>query len=70
VIDFDEARKFWSFQPIRNPQPPKVADGKWAASNIDRFVLARLEAHGLKPVADAEPRTFSRRRCLHYPNPC
>ena len=61
VIDFDEARKFWSFQSIRNPQPPKVADGSWATSDIDRFVLARLEAKGLKPVADADPRTLVRR---------
>jgi len=61
VIDFDEARKFWSFQPIADPKPPKVADGKWAESDIDRFVLARLEAKDLKPVADADLRTLVRR---------
>src|SRR5262249_22160897 len=29
--------------------------------DIDRFVLAGLEAKGLKPVADADPRTLLRR---------
>ena len=33
----------------------------WAANEIDRFVLARLEAQELTPVADADRRTLLRR---------
>src|SRR5439155_10944100 len=41
--------------------PPKVADGAWPKSASDRFLLAELEAKGLRPVADADPRTLLRR---------
>ena len=43
----------WAFQPIASPEPPAVADESWPRDRIDRFVLARLEAAGLKPVRDA-----------------
>src|SRR4051812_46065349 len=33
-----EQRAFWSFQPIRKPEPPKVN----AKSPIDRFIAAKL----------------------------
>jgi Protein of unknown function (DUF1553)/Protein of unknown function (DUF1549)/Planctomycete cytochrome C len=56
-----EARKFWSFQPIASPAVPKVKDNKWPRSNIDRFILAKLESKALKPVSDADKRTLIRR---------
>src|SRR5262249_54799667 len=59
--DFTEARKFWSFQPIKDSSPPQVKDPHWAKSPIDRFILAKLEAKGLKPVAAADRRTLIRR---------
>jgi len=59
--DFKEARKFWSFQPVKDPSLPSVKDSSWAKSPIDRFILAKLEAKGLKPVADADRRTLIRR---------
>src|SRR5438132_4907198 len=31
-----EQRKFWSFQPLDKPAPPKVKDTGWAKTNIDR----------------------------------
>ncbi len=60
-IDFDAARKFWSFQPVENHAPPKVRDETWGRSDIDRFVLARLESAGIAPVADADPHVLVRR---------
>jgi mono/diheme cytochrome c family protein len=36
-------RNFWSFQPLKRPEVPKVKDASWPLNNIDRFVLARLE---------------------------
>jgi hypothetical protein len=59
--NFDEARKFWSFQPLKDYQPPKVKNAAWVKSPIDRFILAKLEEKGLKPVADADKRALIRR---------
>lgn len=61
TIDFDKAREFWAFQPIAKPEIPAPKNGKWSAAEIDRFVLAKLEAAGLKPSTDAEPRVLIRR---------
>src|SRR5205807_1381905 len=60
-IDWSAARKFWSFQPLRRPILPPVRDTTWARVDLDRFVLARLEAAGLKPVAAADRGTLLRR---------
>jgi len=51
----------WAFQPVRDAAVPAVADGDWAWSDTDRFVLQRLEARGLRPVADATPAALLRR---------
>ena len=59
--DMGEARKFWSFQPVNEQPPPDVNNTAWVRSPIDRFVLARLERKGLKPVGDADKRTLIRR---------
>lgn len=51
----------WSFQPITTPTIPAVADKQWPAGNIDRFILARIEAASLSPAASADRRTLLRR---------
>ena len=56
-----EQRAFWSFSPISHPAPPMVHDKKWARTEIDRFVLAKLEEKNLKPVAPASKRSLLRR---------
>jgi hypothetical protein len=60
-IDIEKGRQFWSFQPPKKTAPPAVHDAAWPKGDIDRFLLAALEAKGLKPVADADPRTLIRR---------
>ncbi len=40
---------------------PDVRDVSWPLSEVDRFVLARLEAAGLKPAGPASKRTLIRR---------
>ena len=58
------ARKFWAFTPPAATAPPRTRDTKWAAGPIDRFVLAKLEAKGLRPVAEADRATLIRRAYL------
>ena len=59
-----EQRAFWSYQPLHATPPPEVRNTKWAKSPIDRFILARLEKDGMKPVAAAGKRTLIRRATL------
>ena len=63
VKKYDEAKAkaWWAFQPVKKPVVPAVQDAAWAKSDLDRFVLAGLEATGLKPVADADKLTLIRR---------
>ena len=48
----------------RKPPVPTPADAGWAKTDIDRFVLARLERDGLAPVGTADKRTLIRRATL------
>ena len=59
--DAEKAKAWWAFQPVKKPAVPAVQDAAWAKSDLDRFVLAGLEAKGLKPVADADKLTLIRR---------
>src|SRR5262249_48829184 len=54
-------RDFWSFQKIVAQTPPSVKDAQWVHNPIDRFVLARLEAKGLRPNPPADKVTLLRR---------
>ncbi len=54
-------REHWAFQPVRPSRPPATQDAGWAKGDIDRFVLAGLEAKGLTPSAPADRRTLIRR---------
>ena len=56
-----EYQPHWSFiAPVRSPLPA-VQDSAWPRNPIDYFVLARLEAEGLKPAAEADRRAIARR---------
>jgi mono/diheme cytochrome c family protein len=59
-----ERRNFWSFLPLKRPPEPAVKDTQWPKTGIDRFVLARLEKEGLKPVAPATKHDLLRRAYL------
>jgi cytochrome c553 len=54
-------RKHWAWQPISDPEVPKVRDPSWARTTLDRFILAGLEEAGLKPVRDADKAKLIRR---------
>lgn len=51
----------WSFQPMSSPPVPTVKDRSWGRNPIDVFVLAKLEAEGLKPAPLAKPPALLRR---------
>jgi len=57
----DEDRQFWSFKPLAVVEPPAVKLADWVRTPIDRFILAKLEAQGLRPNPLADRRTLIRR---------
>ena len=57
----DEDRKWWSFQPLANAQPPAVKNAAWCRTPVDRFVLAKLEDKGIAANPVAEKRVLIRR---------
>ncbi|NOX98211.1 MAG: DUF1549 domain-containing protein, partial [Verrucomicrobia bacterium] len=56
-----EAQKHWSFRPVSKPTIPTVKNKSWPLSEIDSFILARLETKNLKPAGDADAYTLLRR---------
>ena len=57
----DEQKNFWAFQPLGDPAPPSIENDVWARSEIDRFVLAKLEAEGIDPAPETDKLTLLRR---------
>ncbi len=57
----DAQKSHWAFQPVKNSPLPPVKNMAWVHNPIDRFVLAKLEAKGLKPAPVADRRTLIRR---------
>lgn len=62
-INIEAGRAFWSFRPLA--AKPKVVnhqqDRDWCRTEIDRFILQRLQKHQLTPVADANRYQLLRR---------
>ncbi|MCC7156387.1 MAG: DUF1553 domain-containing protein [Bryobacterales bacterium] len=54
----------WAFSAPKRPALPPVRHASWPRNPIDRFILARLEAAGLKPAPEADRRTLARRVSL------
>jgi hypothetical protein len=57
----DEARRHWSFQPVRKTAPPEVGDAAWVRTPVDAFVLAKLEGRGWRPAPEASRVDWIRR---------
>src|SRR5437773_9976894 len=56
-----QERSHWAFQKVTPPKPPKVVQTDWVGNPIDAFILAELEAKGLKPAPPAAKCTWLRR---------
>jgi len=54
-------QKHWAFEPPARPVLPAVKQGDWPLQPLDRFVLALLEAEGLRPSLPARPEVWLRR---------
>ncbi len=52
---------FWAFVPPADPPVPAVQDQGWPLAIPDCFILAGLEANGLRPAPRADRRTLIRR---------
>ena len=57
-------KKHWSFIPPERPVLPKVIDRNWPRTEIDYFILERLEKAGLKPAPEADKARLIRRASL------
>ncbi len=57
----DKDRLHWSFQPVRRPKLPTVKQADWVTNPIDAFILAGLEAKGLRPNQPASKLELVRR---------
>ena len=60
-IDLEAGRKHWAYHPVTGIAPPSVKNREWPRNEIDRFVLAGLEAKGLEPAAAADRAALVRR---------
>jgi mono/diheme cytochrome c family protein len=55
------AKSHWAFRPVHKPAPPPVTNASWPQTDVDRFILSRLDARGLRPAPAADRRTLLRR---------
>jgi len=60
-LSIEAGKKFWCYMPVQNSAPPEVTNGAWPRGDIDRFILANLEAARLQPASDASPEALVRR---------
>jgi len=51
----------WSWRAVADPPLPAVKQADWGRRDLDRFILAKLEAAGLKPAPDTDRHTLLRR---------
>lgn len=42
-VDIEAGKRFWSFQPLRQISVPNVKNNDWVKTDVDRYILARVE---------------------------
>ena len=57
-INFEKARKFWSFRKPTEPKLPTVESSAWPREDLDHFILSQLEENGLTPAPATDKRTL------------
>ncbi len=54
-------KEHWAWQPRKDSPLPEVRNVGWPRADLDRFLLAKLEAKGLAPAKDADRLALIRR---------
>ena len=57
----EKDKDYWAYRPLQRVTPPDVKDKGWVRTPLDRFLLAKMEAHGARPTEEAGRRTLVRR---------
>ncbi|MFM7259990.1 MAG: DUF1549 domain-containing protein [bacterium] len=55
---------WWAYKPLVAPAVPDVRDTRWSRGDIDRFLLAKMEAKDLRPAPEADRVALIRRASL------
>jgi len=63
-IDYEAAKKYWAWQPLKNVAPPKVKDASWCKTPIDHFLKFNMEAKSITPNPVADKHKLIRRAYL------
>ncbi len=59
-----EYQRHWAFVVPKRAPLPAVKDKAWGRNPLDQFLLARMEAQGLKPSPEADRYTLARRLAI------
>ena len=60
----DDDRNHWAFQAVQKTTPPRVSDVDWLRTQVDAFILAKLEQQNWKPAPAASREELIRR--VHF----
>jgi Protein of unknown function (DUF1553)/Protein of unknown function (DUF1549)/Planctomycete cytochrome C len=58
---FEQRSDWWSLKPVVSHPAPTTMRSDWARTEMDAFILAKLEAGGLQPQPEADRATLARR---------
>ncbi len=61
LAQVEDRTDHWSLKPIALTEVPALDDDEWTRSDLDRFILAKLEQNGLTPSSPAPAVTWLRR---------
>jgi hypothetical protein len=62
--EWPDGIRHWAYRKPVSPLRPSLQDPSWCRNEIDDFILAKLEAEGLRPAAEADRVTLARRLSL------
>ncbi|WP_372724878.1 DUF1549 domain-containing protein, partial [Novipirellula sp.] len=63
--DIQQAKsEFWAYKKPTKAAIPAVQNREWSRSDLDPFVLVKLEVSSMTPAVDAEPHQILRRLCF------
>ena len=59
--DWEKAREWWAWKKPQATKVPTVRNPAWARTEVDRFLMAAMEARELQPAPHADRDTLVRR---------